>query len=174
MSKNNRYSHNYLLKEKEAMKWLKKQGLSNQQIRDMRWGMVDEDERCINFPCSITSYSYDPSTGEIKREEKDKIVKISVKGSGYEWFFLKSKYKCPWMFTKKIPRSWRKERSREACYSEDYIGVITRFTSSPVSPLLFDDIELLTKVLVSGNMDISIENITKTETKEQTKVTTKV
>lgn len=156
------------------MRWLKEQGLSDEQIRDMRWGMVDETERCIHFPTSVTSYKMDLNTGKIECDVSEKTIDIPIKNSGHEWFFLKSKYKCPWMFTREKPKTWRKEGSREACYLQRDVKRFTKTAYSPVSHLLWKKIEALTKMLVSDKIEVSIANITKTETKEQTEVETRI
>lgn len=166
-----KHAKDYLLEEISAMRWLKEQGLSAKQIQSMRWGMVDESERLIHYPASVTSYWYNKETGEIQGTTEEKMIEISTRGSGHEWFFLKSKYMCPWMFTKEITKSWRKEKSREACYSVKYVENLTRDVPSPVVPQLLKEIEVLTKTLVSDKMKVSIKNITKTETKEPTRVT---
>lgn len=168
MSKNREYSESYLFEQISVMRWLKEQGLSVEQIRELRWGMIDETDRNIHFPTSVTSYKMDLNTGEVKGKTEVKDVLIPIKGSGHEWFFLKSKYKCPWVFTKEKPKTWRKEGSRESLYSLEDVENFTKMVFSPVIPQLLEEIESLTKMLVSDNIGVSIANITKAETKEQT------
>lgn len=174
MPKNREHTESYLLEQMSAMRWLKEQGLSCKDIKDLSWGRVDETDRSIHFPTPVTSYKMDLRTGKIEGATEIKDVSIPIKGSGHEWFFLRSKYKSPWVFTKKIPKTWRKEGSREDCYSLKDVENITKLTSSPVIPPLLEEIELLTKTLVSDRMKVSIANITKAETKEQTKEKTRV
>ena len=164
------YTESYLFEQVSAMRWLKEQGLTCEQIRDMRWGMVDESARCIYFPTSITSLKIDLETGETVKNNEIKNVTIHIKGSGHEWFFLKSKFICPWMFTRQVPRSWRKGKSREDCYSLEDVEKFTDKTFTPVIPPLFEEIDELTKALKTDNIRVSIVNITNPEIIEQVKV----
>lgn len=167
MANNREYSESYLFEQIEAMRWLKEQGLSCEQIRDMRWGMVDETDRCIHFPTSVTSLKANLKTGEIVKNTEVKDVLIRIKESGHEWFFLKSKYKCAWMFTKQVPKSWRKEKSREDCYSLEAVENFTKgIPTSVISPFI-EELNELTKALEFDSIRVSIANITNPETKEQ-------
>lgn len=169
MANSREYSKDYLLEMYSAMRWLKEQGLSCEQIREMRWGIVDETDRNIHFPSPVTSIKMNLTTREYEENTEIKDVLIPIKGSGHEWFFLKSKYKCPWMFTKQNPKSWRKEKSREELFSLEEIEELTKSVIPPVLPLLLDEIKALTESFDFGNIRVSIENITKTEAKEQTR-----
>lgn len=161
------FTDSYLYAQVSAMKWLKEQGLTPEQIKDMRWGMVDESNRCIYFPTSVTSLKMDLKTGEITKNTEIKNVPIYVKGSGHEWFFLKSKFKCAWMFTRQVPKSWRKEKSREDCYSLEAVENLTKDVFTPVISPLFEKIDELTKTFKFRNIRVSIANITNPEAKEQ-------
>lgn len=166
MGNKREYTESYLFEQIQAMRWLKEQGVSCEQIRDMRWGMVDETDRCIHLPASICSLKLDLATGEITKETVEKGIILEIKGSGHEWFFLKSKYKCPWMFTERVPKSWRREKSREECYSLEAVENMTKGIPTPdISPFI-ESLNELTKALEFDTISISMANITNPETKE--------
>ena len=163
------YTESYLLEQREAMIWLREQGVSCEQIRDMRWGMVDESGRCLRFPTSVTSLLYDKDTQEISQIVEEKPVMIDIRDSGHEWFFLKSKYKCPWMFTREVPHTWKREESREYCYSLEAVENLTKTANSPVIFPILEVIDELTNNHEFGSMKVAIADITNQKTKEQTR-----
>lgn len=167
MSIKREWPDSYLFEQIQAMRWLKEQGLSCEQIRDMRWGMVDETDRCIHFPTPVTSLKLDRASGRVVKNSDTNEVVIRIKGSGHEWFFLKSKFRCPWMFTRGISLSWRKEKSREDCYSLEAVENFTKGIPTPVISSFIEELNELTKALEFDNIKVSIANITNPETKEQ-------
>lgn len=160
------YSEAYLLEQISAMRWLKEQGLNSEQIRELGWGRIDETDRRIHFPASVTSLKMNLKTGEIIKKLETKDVLIDIKGSGHEWFFLKSKFKCPWVFTKRAPKSWRKEKSRECQYTLEDVENLTSGVITPDISSFIENLDGLTKALEFGNIRVSIANITNPETTE--------
>lgn len=152
----------YVEAHKEAMRYLAKQGLTVEEIREARWGrIVDEADKVVMIDTSITSIRYDRNTGLFFSETHDgRTRKIPVKETGLEWFFLKSRIMCPWMFVRVVPKTWRKEGSRECLYSlseiEEILGNDLCSTSINTS--------LLTKLPEFDTIRVSNLNITKLKT----------
>lgn len=120
------WSPAYLQKQKEAIGWLLELGLTPEEIRVLRWGCVDDLDKVFIFRTEVTYLKADLGIGEIKREEYPRELKISLRGTRCEEFFLKSKIPCPWMFTRERPKTWRKEGSKESLYSLSEIKAICR------------------------------------------------
>lgn len=142
------YSVDYLNKQISAMRWLSEQGLTPDEIRVLRWGSVDETTKTIRIRQKLFFIKYDLKTKISTRLEDDKEIRIPIEGSGNEWFFLKSKFKCPWMFTAHPPKTWRKQGSKEALFPvksvEKYCSDLTPKTSISVLTFVekFDSIEV--------------------------------
>ena len=150
----------YLHKQHEAMRWLVSQGFSLEEIRELRWGRVDEGERTLSVIRGVVSVQYDLATGVMRRDEHEREFKIPLKETECEWFFLRSKICCPWMFTREEPKTWRREGSAAALYSLSDIQKICGKT------LPESTISELTSSSVFGNIEVSNLNITRMETKE--------
>lgn len=167
------WSPAYLQKQKEAMWWLLELGLTPEEIRWLHWGCVDDANKVFIFRTKVTFLRADLVTGEIRREEYDKELKISLKETKCEWFFLKSKIPCPWMFTRERPKTWRREGSKESLYS---LAEVEKICSecSPVYPckkVESGSINLLTNFDKFANIEVSKLNITKSKTEELRKAT---
>ena len=140
----------YVEAHKQAMRYLASYGLSADEIREARWGMVDEADKVISIPTSVTHIKYNRETGLTFTEiTEGKTIKIPIKDTGLEWFFLKSRIMCPWMFTRVVPKTLRKEGSKECLYSLSVIEeilsdlCITSINNSVLTNLPdFDTIEL--------------------------------
>jgi len=154
------YSLHYLNQQYSAMRWLAKQGLTPVQIREMRWGAVDETTRTIRVVSKVFYLYHNPKTGLLSRKEEEREIHIPVTGSGHEWYFLKSKYICPWMFTAKPPKTWRREGSREALFP---LAEVERACRDLV---LTESTSVLTFLENFDTIELSNLNITKMETKE--------
>lgn len=151
----------YLQQQFSAMRWLALQGLTPEEIREARWAMVDESDRAITLNLKVFFIHYDRDIGAIITNTKEKNpIKIPVKGTDQEWFFLRSKYKCPWMFTAHEPKTWRKQGSKEALFPlsevEQICSGIRQINNSSI----------LTKLEKFDRIDISKLNVTKMKTKE--------
>lgn len=167
------WSPAYLQKQKEAMWWLLELGLTPEEIREMRWGSVDDGEKVLLIRRMVTFEKVDLKTWQIERSEYEKIFKIPLRHTECEWFFLKSKIPCPWMFTRERPKTWRREGSKESLYSLAAVEKICSETPSidPCKCLESDSINLLTKMDKFVNIEVSKLNITKSKTKELRKAT---
>jgi len=167
------WSPAYLQKQKEAMWWLLELGLTPEEIRVLRWGCVDDANKVFIFSTEVTYLKADLGTGEIQREECQRELKISLRGTRCEWFFLRSKIPCPWMFTRERPKTWRKEGSKESLYSLAEVEEICS-ECSPVYPckkVESGSINLLTNFDKFANIEVSKLNITKSKTEELRKAT---
>ena len=162
------WSPAYLQKQKEAIGWLLELGLTPEEIRVLRWGCVDDLDKVFIFCTEVTYLKANLDTGEIQREECYKELKISLRGTRCEGFFLKSKIPCPWMFTRERPKTWRREGSKESLYSLSEIKAICRKFNSvyPCKKLSLNSINLLTNPDNFANIEVSKLNITKSKTKE--------
>ena len=155
------WPHNYLLQQFSAMRWLAKQGLSPEEIRVARWGMVDEGKRTITVQASLFHICYNSETRTmIKKITNREPIQISLKGSGHEDFFIKSRIHCAWMFTAHVPKTWRKQGSEEALFPLSIVEKCCR----NIPPL--NNSSVLTKIDEFGNIGISKLNITKMKTEE--------
>lgn len=154
----------YVEAHKQAMRYLASQGLSAEEIREARWGMVDEADKVISIPTSVIHIKYNRDTGFIFKEITDgKTIKIPIKDTGLEWFFLKSRIMCPWMFTRVIPKTWRKEGSKECLYSLSEIEeILADLCSTPISD------SVLTNLLEFDTIEVSKLNFTKLKTERAT------
>lgn len=162
------WSPAYLQKQKEAIRWLFKQGLTPEQIREMRWGAVDEADKLLRIRAKITSISADLDSFDLTRTEYEREFQIQLRNSECEWFFLKSKIPCAWMFTRERPKTWRREGSKESLYSLPQIKAICRsfYSVDPCKRFTSNSINLLTNTDNFANIEISKLNITKSKTKE--------
>jgi hypothetical protein len=162
MAKSREHDLHYLNQEYSAMRWLAKQGLTPEEIREFTWGRVDESEKVVKIRRVIFSIRYDRGTGHIFQQEHKKEVKISFKGSGHEWFFTKSPmYNVTWMFTAHRPKSWRKEQGREALFPLEAVKNCCRDIAEIPST------NLLTLAVGYGNIEVSKLNIQNLKTVEQ-------
>lgn len=129
---------------------------------------MDDLNKAFIFRTQVTYLKADLGTGEIQREECHKELKISLRGTKCEWFFLKSKIPCPWMFTRERPRTWRREGSKESLYSLAEMQEIcdSFYSVGPCKNLESDSINLLTNPDNFANIEVSKLNITKSKTKE--------
>lgn len=162
MAKSREYDLHYLNQEYSAMRWLAKQGLTPEEIREFTWGQVDESEKVVKIRRVIFSIRYDRNTGHIFRQEHKKEVKVSVKGSEHEWFFIKSVIpNFTWMFTAHRPKSWRKEQGREALFPLEVVENCCR------DIVEIQSTNLLTLAVGYGNIEVSKLNIQNLKTVEQ-------
>lgn len=162
------WSPAYLQKQKEAIRWLFKQGLTPEEIREMRWGAVDDADKLLRIRAKITSIIADLNSFESTRTEYEHEFQIQLRHSECEWFFLKSKISCAWMFTRERPKTWRREGSKESLYSLSDIRGICRKNHSvdPCKRFTPNSINLLTNTDNFANIEVSNLNITKPKTKE--------
>ena len=123
--KSREHSLHYLNQEYSAMRWLAKQGLTPEEIREYRWGYVDETTREITVPSKVLHWRYDRSSNRLYRQESERNIKIPIRGSGHEWFFLESKTPSHfWVFTAYMPKGWHKEVAREALFPLEVVFVV--------------------------------------------------
>ena len=103
----------YLEDQQMVMRWLYGQGMSVEDIRFMRWGMVDMVTRQVTIVRRI---------GPVKVK---KLVRI--RGLDVENFFMKSKIWAAYMFVKERPRGWSREKAYNSLYDvteiEKIIGI---------------------------------------------------
>lgn len=156
------YRLHYLNQQYSAMRWLAKQGLTPEAIREFRWGFVDETTKVIKVVSKVFYIKYDLETGMVARTEEERELHIPIKGSGHEWFFLESKFKCPWMFTTRPPVTWRKEGSRKYLFPLEVVEKMCRNIE------ITDTVSMLTKSGIFDKIEVSKLNITKMKTKEPT------
>lgn len=153
----------YLNQQYSAMRWLAKQGLTPSEIREFRWGQVDEADKTITVRKKIINLKYDMGKKSyLMKDEDDREVKIDLRGSEHEWFFLKSKIlNFFWVFTAYPPKSWRKEEGRESLFPLEVVERCCRdISATPV------DTSLLTFIDGCANIEISKLNIQKQESEE--------
>lgn len=162
------WSPAYLQKQKEAIGWLLELGLTPEEIRVLRWGCIDDANKVFIFRTKVTYLKADLGTGEIQREECQRELKISLRGTRCEWFFLKSKIPCPWMFTRERPRTWRREGSEESLYSLAEMWEVCEnlYPNRPCKKLESGSINILTNLDEFASIEVSKLNITKSKTKE--------
>ena len=162
------WSPAYLQKQKEAIRWLFKQGLTPEEIREMRWGFVDDGDKLLRLRTKVTSVKVDLVSFDTTTAEYEHEFKIDLRHTQCEWFFLKSKISCAWMFTRERPKTWRKEGSKESLYSLSDIQDICRriYPVDPCKRFNLDSINLLTNSDNFANIEVSKLNITKPKTKE--------
>ena len=153
------YDPSYLNKQFAAMRWLAGQGLTPEEIREMRWGAVDETTKKIKLRQTFFFIRYDLKTKSMIKDEYDREIYIDIKGSGNEWFFLESKYRCPWMFTAYPPKTWRKEGSKKALFP---LNVIERNIKDLSTK---DSTRVLTFSDLFANIEVSKLNITNSKPK---------
>lgn len=155
------WNADYLHEQHQAIEWLAKQGITPEEIREMKWGQVDESEKTLSVNKRVIALQYDRKTGLVKRDEYDKYIKIPLKDTKCEQFFLKSRIYCTWMFTREQPTSWRRDQSKNFLYSLSVIRGICGKVATPVST-----INTLTNIESFANIEVSKVNITKMKTKE--------
>ena len=155
------WSHDYLNQQFSAMRWLAEQGFTPEEIRVATWGLVDETDRTITVRPKIRHICYDRSIGAIVSNTVDQNpIKLLIKGTGHEWFFLESTYKCPWMFTAHRPKTWRKQGSEEALFPLSDVEKICQGIEQ------INNSSILTKLDEFARIDISKLNITNAKTEE--------
>lgn len=142
------------------MRWLAKQGLTPGEIRVLSWGAVDETTKTIEIRQKMFFIRYDLKTKVSTRLEDNKEIRIPIEGSGNEWFFLKSRFKCPWMFTAHKPKTWRKQGSEEALFP---VEIVEKYCSD-LTPE--NSISALTFVEKFDNIEVSKLNITNSKQPE--------
>lgn len=162
------WSPAYLQKQKEAIGWLLELGLTPEEIRVLHWGCVDDADKVLLVRRMVTFEKVDLKTWQIERSEYEKTFKIPLRHTKCEWFFLKSKIPCPWMFTRERPRTWRREGSKESLYSLAEVEKICSeiYSIDPCKCLGSGSINLLTNIDEFANIEVSKLNITKSKTKE--------
>lgn len=163
-------SHNadYLQKQHRVMVWLYEQGISVEDIREMTWGSVDEEDKTFSLVTEVVHLQYDRESGLVKRDVSKKKIVIPLRGSEHEWFFLKSRIFCRWMFTRERPKTWRPEGSRDSLYSlSDIHGICGKLGK-------IDNINALTNGDLFGTIEVSKMNITKMKTEELNKAAIQV
>lgn len=157
------HSHAYLNQEYSAMRWLAKQGLSPEEIREFGWGSVDEESKAIKLRRKFVHVKYDIATGAGKQDEEIKEITISLKGTGHEYFFLKSKTPSYfWVFTAYAPgpKDWRREDSKKALFPLEVVKWACRGIEDCGKQ---GDISTLTKMEKFGNIEITKLNIANLE-----------
>lgn len=153
MAKNREHSQNYLNMQYSAMRWLAEQGLTPEEIRVFRWGQVDESERVITVRQELVSLRYDRDTRQIYRQSCFRPIRISLKGSGQEDFFIKSKTPSFfWVFTEHFPKGWRREESKEALFPLEVVEKVCKKVQNL-------NVSALTLLGGCGSIEISKLNI---------------
>lgn len=151
----------YLNQQIYAMRWLAYQGLTPHDIRVMRWGSVDETTKTITIKSKVFFIKYDRKTGVFSRVEDYKEIKIDIPDDReLRYFFLKSKYICPWMFTQFPPKTWRREQSKSSLFPLEAVEKYCQELSS------VEATSVLTELNKFANIEVSKLNITKTKTRE--------
>lgn len=160
MAKKGNYSLHYLNLEFAAMRWLAIQGLTPEEIRELRWGQIDETDKTIRVRQRFVSILYNSNNGQILRKEYERSTKISLIGSGCEYFFLQSKTPSLfWVFTEHRPKGWRREEGMEALFPLEIVEKCCQdLQLQNTSPLTFID--------KCANMEVSKLNIHKSKTAE--------
>ena len=159
-NKGREHTLHYLNQEFAAMRWLAKQGLTPEEIREFRWGNVDETTRTISVKQSVFHYRYDLTSQRLYKMESKREIKIPCANSEQEWFFLKSKTPSHfWMFTSYKPKGWRKEEGRKALFPLEVVEKCCR------------DVQIEAKMSLNflndyGNIEVSKLNIQKSKTVE--------
>lgn len=154
------WSPEYLQKQHEAIRWLAEQGVSSEEIRLMTWGRVDDTTRELMIKKKVVFFQYDRENNAVKRDEYEREFRVQLRGTKCEWYFLKSKYPCMWMFVKFVPTSWRKEKTLDSLYTLEEIEAICG------KGLVNRDMSVLTNNGFFANIETSRLNITKMKTKE--------
>ena len=151
------FSLEYLRLQQGAMRWLYDNGFTYEEIQHFHLGNVDEGRKVV-----VASERNLKRAAQMVLHGGKPKLEVSVVGSRFEWFFLKSKFISCWMFTKEKPLSWRREVARASLYSIDEVRMICdRDTSAARRSKL-----LLTKTLVFGTMKVSKLNITNLKPEE--------
>lgn len=112
-----------------AMRWLASLGLTAEEIRAFRWRNVDVDKRTVAISTYFTSYIHDREQGIIARRIDRRETRISLPGTGLEWFFLKSATPSLfWAFVKYHHKKnhWRANQQLDILYPLDEIEEIIR------------------------------------------------
>ena len=172
MATDRSWDPSYLQKQYEAMAWLAKQGMTPVEICNLTWGAVDEADKVFKIKKKVVFLQADLDNGGIvKREEYDKDFRVPLKGTESEWFFLKSRIYCGWMFAREQPPSWRKEKSVSSLFTPVEIEEIIEENSGKLDNTA---INALTSEQVFDTIELSKLNITKMKTKELEKEATMV
>lgn len=172
MATNRSWDPSYLQEQYKAMAWLAKQGMTTGEICNLTWGAVDEADKVLKIKKKVVFLQADLDNGSIvKREEHDKDFQVPLKGTESEWFFLKSRIYCGWMFTRERPCSWRKEKSVSSLFTPVEIEKIIEENSGKLDNTA---INALTSEQVFDTIEVSKLNITKMKTKELEKEATMV
>ena len=100
----------YLDEQKMVIRWMGEQGMRSEDIRVMRWGMMDMTTREVVIIKRI---------GPIRIEKK-----VRVRGLPVENYLMKSKILAAWMFVKERPRGWSREMAYNSPYDVDEIEQI--------------------------------------------------
>lgn len=165
MSKDRSWDFGYLQKQYEAMRWLHYElGISPDEIRLYRWGAVNEGDKTLRITKKIVDLKTSRAfSGVVKHDERERTFYIELKGTPNEWFFLKSKLSCPWMFTRERPTTWRREGSKSSLFTP---GEIRRILIEDSRYVENSTPDILKEVDIFGILEVSNLNITKMETKE--------
>lgn len=155
------FNKGYLEEQHRAIRWLAGQGLTPEEIRVFNWGNVLEDERALRVFHKVCSIRYDLATGVVAREENEREIRIDLKGTECEHFFVKSRIWCHWAFVRERPKTWRREGSVSSLYS---LYDIQRICGK-LTPELSDNV--LTLAGKFGTIEVSKLNITKSESQRQ-------
>lgn len=132
----------YLKEQHTAIVWLSKQGMTDDDIRIMRWGALDQPKRQLTITRRL---------GPIKWHQQ-----LNVKGTEAEHFFMKSKIYAAWMFVKERPRGWSREKAYASLYTPDEISTITSIKPLTIEPI-YDTIRL------AETLDVKIQNLSELE-----------
>ena len=164
MGKNNRVLPlEHLEAEYRAIRWLYEIGLSCKEIQVFSWRDVDEFDKKIRLKREMFFTKYDPGTGMILTDKREKQLLVEIDDREVAEFFAHSRIYCHWCFIEKKPLSWRKDKSIDSlfplCKIEEICGGCENNSW----------ISALTITQGFGTIKISKENIEKTKTKEQAK-----
>lgn len=161
MSIDRSWSDEYLREQHKAIRWLYEQGITPEEIRELRWGRVDELDKTFSVNTEVIILNFDRKTGLCRRDSYNKEFKVPLRDTECEQFFLKSKIYCAWMFTREKPTTWRREGSKKSLYSLSVIRDICGKLGTPIST-----INALTNEDIFANIEVSKANVTKMKTKE--------
>lgn len=147
------FSPEYLRLQHGAMRWLHDKGFTYEEIQQFHLGNVDEGRKVVvaSQPSLGRAVQMAFHGGGIKPR-----LEVSVVGSRFEWFFLKSRFISGWMFTREKPRSWRREVARASLYSLEEIKTICDLDEIAAKRARL----ALTKPLAFGTIRVSKLNIT--------------
>lgn len=165
------WPQSYLNQQYSAMRWLAKQGLTPEEIRTFTWGRVDESKKTVELSRKFFHIKYDLKTGIGKQDEEMKTRKVSVKGTGHEWFFTKSRIPCfSWMFTAYPPKSWRRELAKEALFPLEVVEWACRGVENCGKLCNFGGVSVLTESENFGKLKVSKLNFANLERVEEAEI----